>query len=191
MSTTKRVSGSYTIQSIGANDTINLNSAAVIINGNLYVTGNSQQIVTTDTAISDNKITLNHGLGLTASPNPAGATIEVDRGAQPNVSIIWSETLTQWQVTRDGVNFSNIGSGNGNGVGMGNLNAVSEDYNPSLGGNLNITGYTIYDSSKQIVIQANTVGSGGSGVYVTNSVNPQGIELSTTTRSTIYSLIFS
>ena len=41
MSTVKRVSGEYTIQSIGASDPINLISSSVNINGNLTVTGNA------------------------------------------------------------------------------------------------------------------------------------------------------
>jgi len=40
MSTVKRISGEYTIQSIGASDPINLISSAVNIDGNLTVTGN-------------------------------------------------------------------------------------------------------------------------------------------------------
>ncbi len=41
MSTVKRVSGEYIIQSIGASDTINLISPSVSIDGNLTVTGNA------------------------------------------------------------------------------------------------------------------------------------------------------
>jgi hypothetical protein len=41
MSTVKRVSGEYTIQSIGASDPINLISSSVNIDGNLTVTGNA------------------------------------------------------------------------------------------------------------------------------------------------------
>jgi hypothetical protein len=41
MSTVKRVSGEYTIQSIGASDPINLISPSVNIEGNLTVTGNA------------------------------------------------------------------------------------------------------------------------------------------------------
>ena len=41
MSTVKRVSGEYTIQSIGASDPINLISSSVTIDGNLTVTGNA------------------------------------------------------------------------------------------------------------------------------------------------------
>jgi hypothetical protein len=41
MSSVKRVSGDYTIQSIGASDTVNVNSPFVNITGNLTVTGNA------------------------------------------------------------------------------------------------------------------------------------------------------
>lgn len=41
MSTVKRVSGDYTLESIGASDVVNLNSPYVNINGNLTVSGNA------------------------------------------------------------------------------------------------------------------------------------------------------
>ena len=41
MSSVKRVSGDYTIQSVGATDVVNVNSPFVNINGNLTVSGNA------------------------------------------------------------------------------------------------------------------------------------------------------
>jgi len=52
MSTIKRISGNYTIQTLNPNDQINLQANAVIINGNLFVTGNSQTVSTTNSAIT-------------------------------------------------------------------------------------------------------------------------------------------
>ena len=66
----------------------------LVENGNLVVTGNSQSIVSTDTAITDHYIILNNGV---TSPNPLGANIIVDRGSSPNVSIAWDEVKSAWE----------------------------------------------------------------------------------------------
>ena len=108
MAQNTNIRGDWNITSIGPNDKINITSGTVTINGNLFVTGNSQTIVTTDTAISDHVITLNHGLSLTSPPNPLGAAIEVDRGTGANVQLRWNETVQRWQLTNDGASFANI-----------------------------------------------------------------------------------
>jgi hypothetical protein len=41
------------------------------------------------------------------------AGVEVDRGNQPNVSIIWNETTQKWTFTNDGSTYSDLGSGSG------------------------------------------------------------------------------
>jgi hypothetical protein len=41
------------------------------------------------------------------------AGVEVDRGNQPNVSIIWNETTDKWTFTNDGSTYSDLGSGSG------------------------------------------------------------------------------
>jgi len=185
MSSTKRISGNYTIATVNPNDTVNINTSLVTINGNLIVTGNSQQIVSTDSAITNNIITLNHGV---TTPNPFGAAIEVDRGGggYANVQLRWNETLHVWQLTNDGTNYANIGTIYGSGV---SLTSVSGDTNPALGGNLNIGTYTLYSSTSNFHANAGTVAGGGSGMYVSNN-NYQNAELATKTRSIAYSIIF-
>ena len=177
MSVTKRILGDYSIQPIGG---------TVFINGNLIVTGNSQAIVSTDSAITDNLITLNHGV---TTANPAGAAIEVDRGVTgANVQIRWNETTAKWQLSNDGVTYYNILSGIGTSAG---LTSVSGDSAPALGGNLNITGYTLYTNSTKgsVVIYANAAGSGGSGIYV-NNTQTNNAELVTKSKAVAYSIVF-
>jgi hypothetical protein len=174
MSTTKRIPDIYTII-----------SPSVVIDGNLFVTGNSQSIVSTDTAITDHVITLNNGV---TTPNLLGANIVVDRGSSANVSLAWNESLAVWQLTNNGTSYANIATSTGGG---GAISSVSQDTSPALGGNLNITGHTLYTnvSSGNVQLYANTAGTGGSGIYVTNT-QTNNAELVTKTKAVTYSLIF-
>jgi hypothetical protein len=183
MSTTKRVAGNYTVQTISPTDRINLNSSMVVINGNLIVTGNSQTIVSTDTAIDDHTITLNYGVTV---PNPLGANIIVARGTSANVSICWNETLQAWQATNDGVTYKYIALGAG-----GSSANVYTDSAPTLSANLNLNGRTIFTDSTKGSVQlfANTASSGGSGLFVTNTLTTNA-ELVTKAKAVAYSIVF-
>jgi hypothetical protein len=202
MATVKKILGDYTIQSIGARDNINVNTNTLTINGNLFVTGNSQQVVSTNSAITDHLIILNHGLSLTSPPNPLGAAIEVDRGTAANVQLRWNETVQNWQITNDGTTYSNIAVS----AASGGLQVI---------GNLDLKQYTIYTSTQsQVTLDSNlsiknsTVAPNAtagyntiytttppatsprdSGVYITNTTT-QGAQLSTKNQALLYSLIF-
>jgi hypothetical protein len=183
MSTIKRVSGPYTIQSVNVTDQINLNTSTVYINGNLVVTGNSQSIVSTDTAINDHTITLNNGV---TTPNPAGANIIVSRslsGASANVFLSWNETLKAWQFY-NGITVANIASTSASGIA-----SVYADPAPALSANLNITNRTLFDTVSNVTLFANTVGAGGTGLHVSNS-NYANVEIVSKTRSVAYSILF-
>jgi hypothetical protein len=180
MSTTKRVSGDYTIQTLNTGDKINLDSSMVVINGNLIITGNSQSIVSTDSAITDHTITLNNGV---ASPNPLGANIIVDRGTSANVSIAWDEGKSAWVGTNDGVTYKYLQLSNNP------TSNVYSDSAPTLSGNLNLNGHTIYSPTGSVQLFANTANSGGSGLYVTNTVTTGG-ELVTKSKAVAFSIIF-
>ena len=195
MSTTKRILGDYTIQSIGSTDKINLNSATVIVNGNLFVTGNSQQVVSTNSAITDNIITLNHGLSLTSPPNPAGAAIEVDRGTGANVQLRWNETVTNWQVSRDGTTYANIGTSGVTSV--SNLDMSTYSIYSSTGAyvkfddNVSIKNTTVAPTAVAgyNVVYAQTPSGGGSGLFITNSTYTAQ-ELVTKSKAVAYSIVF-
>jgi len=185
MSTYKRISGDYTIQSVGINDRINITSTMVTINGNLQVTGNSQTIVSTNSAITDNMITLNHGLSTGSPPNAAGAAIEVDRGTEANVQLRWNETVKNWQVTRDGTTYANIASSVGS-----LLSNVYADSAPALGANLDLRGRTVWDSTTNATaLTLSTVGGAGSGVYATPT-GGSSAELVTQSKALAYAIIF-
>ena len=76
MSTYKRISGDYTIQSVNTGDRIFINSGSVYIEGNLWVSGNTQTYTSTNSELTNNIITLNAGV---TTPNPFGAQISVYR----------------------------------------------------------------------------------------------------------------
>jgi hypothetical protein len=193
MSTTKRISGTYTIQSINSTDNININTNQLTINGNLLVIGNTTTIDTNQVNLFYSNIMLNTGVSPSSPANPIGAYIFNDRGTTgANVAIRWNETSTAWQFTNDGVTYNNIGS-------------------TSLTANLDIKNYTIYSStvanvafdsnisikntttappavSGYNVLYAQTPNSGGSGLYVTNSTATD--ELATKSAAIKYSIIF-
>ena len=188
MSTYKRIKGDYTIQSVGPNDNIYINSAMVTINGNLQVSGNSQTVVSTNSAITDNKITLNHGLSNSSPPNAAGGIIEVDRGTSANVQLRWNETVQNWQVTKDGSTYANIATSTGSGTVLANVYA---DTAPAISANLDLRGHTIWDSTTNgTVLTLSTPGGAGSGVFATPVSTGATSELVTQSKALAYSIIF-
>jgi hypothetical protein len=145
----KRTSHPYLITSINGDPVVTIgeqSNALVTINGNLIVMGTQTSIESTNTAITDNIITLNAGLttGNTVVPPDMVSGIEVDRGIDANTSqpavkpqLIWSELEQRWMIS--GVNgvpafISTQASGNNY------LTRVVEDPSPALGGNLQVDG---------------------------------------------------
>jgi hypothetical protein len=216
MSIVKNVSGPYTINTINHNDPIILDSNVVIINGNLQVKGNTTTISSTNTNIADNIIILNSGLGPTTAPT-LNAGIEVDRGSSANVQLRWNETAGYWQATRDGSIYYNLvttTTGNSRVVDdaspqlSANLNLASyairdtvSDYiylDPTkavqLDGNLNIkklNGAPVPTPVNNYnIITASNIGTGGTGLYVTNDEGISNQELITKSRAVVYSIIF-
>lgn len=163
MSSTKRVSGDYTIHA----DTVS-------IFGNLSVVGTSTSIETTNSNIQDNIITLNDGeVGAGISLGTAG--IQIDRGSSPDVVLRYNESGTRWEFTNDGSTYFGIAA-------IGVVSAAGSDtqiqYNASgsLGaesnfrydyttntlylGNLQISGNTIttHSTNGNLVLDTNGTG---------------------------------
>jgi len=83
-----------------ANNSLNANTGGTVegdvsITGNLTVSGLTTYTNTTTLLVADNIITVNAAINQSAQP-AVNAGIEVDRGAQPNTSILWIETLGKW-----------------------------------------------------------------------------------------------
>ena len=100
--------GNLTIDSFGGTVTVDDN---LVVSGNLTVSGTTTTVNTATLSIADNIVTLNSDF-TTGSPTE-NAGIEVLRGNSSTVSIRWNETTDTWQLTNDGTNYSNIGSGGG------------------------------------------------------------------------------
>jgi hypothetical protein len=161
MATIKNIPDSYTV-----------NVPTMTVNGNLYITGNSTNIYSTNLTVEDNIIVLNGNVTGTPMLN---AGININRGSAANVTLQWTEYGTSgvWQLTNDGTNFANIAL-------AGNLN---------VGGNLNITGHTIYDTANTVTFYTGTVSSGKSGIFVDNTNGGQQ-ELATKSAAVAFSIIF-
>ena len=97
MSIIKNVSGPYTINTVNRSDPITLDSNVVIINGNLRINGDTYLLNYTaaniqNTYITDNQITLTANLSADSAPT-LSAGIEINRGNQPKVYLLWNEIL--------------------------------------------------------------------------------------------------
>jgi hypothetical protein len=208
MAVVKNLNSDYTITNkIAGTANITLATHTVFIQGNLLVGGNTTSVTKTDMEITDNLIVLNKGeMGAGVTLGTAG--LEVDRGSQANVQVVWNESYQRWSLTNDGSTFGNIATSSG----AGGINII-DDLAPQLGGNLDVLSRNIFSSdtanirfdnnlaikyttitpttySGYNVIYAKTPNTGGSGLYVTNTTNqPQ--ELATQTRNIGYSIIFS
>ena len=66
---------------------------------NLTVTGTTTQINTTQLTVSDNLVVLNNDVSVTPTEN---AGVEVERGLQSNVKLLWNEGTDRWTFTNNG-----------------------------------------------------------------------------------------
>lgn len=191
MATGKIVSTDYNIQTTSAFSNVNITTHTVKINGNLQVFGNVDSISSNDLTVSDNTIILNNGeLGAGITLGTSG--LQIDRGSESDVGLRFNEDPAgdgshppAWELTEDGINWNYVLQSN---VGGSGLTAVVDDSAPVLGGNLNITGHTIYSTVPNVAIYTNTVATGETGVYVDTAQKTQQ-ELVTKNRSLVYSLI--
>ena len=97
-----QVSGDYNIKS-GEGATITLDTGAGVgetrVTGNLVVEGDTLYVSVENLNVDDNIITVNYG----ESPTHAGVSlrfsgIEVERGSLENVSLLWDENDTTWNL---------------------------------------------------------------------------------------------
>ena len=92
-----------------ANNTI-VHTSDVVVQGNLTVKGKQTYAQTEVLLIKDNIITLNAAINQSGVPL-FDAGIEIDRGQEQNVSLLWKESEGAWKFTNDGVNYETLGGG--------------------------------------------------------------------------------
>lgn len=178
MPSKKIISDSYTIK-----------APTVTIEGNLNITGTQTSIQSVESTINDKIITLNKGEPLVGVGGGTGTSgIEIDRGTTlAKASLKFREIDDTWTIDKgDGVVRFILSSTSSSAVG---LTAVVDDPSPELGGNLDIAGFSITDSTSNVEIYTGTIGGGDSGVFVNNDES-DGRELITKRKALIYALIF-
>lgn len=189
------------------NDTYTINAPQVIIDGNFTVLGSTTSVETNNTTIKDNLIVLNQGeTGNGITLGTSG--LSVDRGGAADVALVYLHSSNAWSISNDGVTYSAIATIGGGGF----LTNVSDDTSPELGGNLDVTTFSIVSSTANVTIDstvrfismagseptvqpadstllyANSTGVGGTGLYVNNNQMLQQ-ELITKARAFGFSLI--
>jgi len=84
-------------------------SGDVQVAGNLVIVGQTTYANTQTVLIADNIITLNAAIGEAVTPS-FDSGIEIKRGNQVTVSLVWDESRDKWHFTNNGTNYSDIGS---------------------------------------------------------------------------------
>jgi hypothetical protein len=195
MSTVKRTAGDYNL--ITVDGSVYVNTQNFTIDGNLIVRNSIANVDAINNYVYQDFITLVAG-------QPGGPIIDaglyVDRGApNPPAGLRWHEAESTWQVN-DTTGWKNLSG-----------TVIYQDKNPKLGANLDVNGYSIWDSQHNTVtfdsiikieqltsnadpvagysiIYAKAAADGDTGVYVSNE-KKIGEELITKKKAFLYSLI--
>lgn len=195
--------------------TANAGLGTVYVNGNLIVTSNFSTYQTVNSLSVDRFLTLGANTP-TGFPNLNGG-INLERGSgKATVSIRWNESVSSWQVTNDGSNFANIYGkepvlstidedplpqlGNDlNTKGYRIFSPVGNNLilNSGFNGSLTTRGIQIDHLhfvsnvdfiSSATVFYGKTIGSGGTGLFITDAQN-RSEELISKRRAVIFSLV--
>lgn len=79
----------------------------VTVYGNLNVSGATTTVSSNDVSVGDSIIVLNNDIAAETSPTEDGG-IEIGRGLETNVKLIFDESNDRWKFTNDGTNYNNI-----------------------------------------------------------------------------------
>ena len=77
----------------------------LVVGGSLTVSGSATYINAEVIQLADNTIVLNSNATGAATQN---AGIEVERGDDPNVFVLWNESSDEWTITNDGTNYHSV-----------------------------------------------------------------------------------
>lgn len=132
-----------------------------LIAGNLTVSGNTTTVDTETVLIADNIITLNSNY--TGSNPTESSGFEIERGTQPNSSLLWDELNDYWKLISAGADLGRIittadeGSGNGFDAdtldGLDSTQFLRSDVDDTAEGNITIEGdLTLGDNSSEVFV---------------------------------------
>jgi hypothetical protein len=199
MSTYKNTSGDLTMTGDGGLATLTINYAEAIINGNLTYTGNLTTVDDFIVVAANNTGTITD-MGLLAQTGPTTFA-----------GLRYDTTANMWQISSSVygnggpiTSYANIATGNATVAGA-NRN-IQFNNSGSFAGNANfsfdfansrvtLTGSQAFSNtatpanvSNAIVLYGNSVGSGGTGLYVTSTSAAD--ELVSKAKAIVYSIIF-
>ena len=103
--TTVNIGNAATTLSLGANSGTTTVNNNLTISGNLTVEGTTTTLNTSTLEVEDNLVLLNKGV--TGVP-ALDAGLEVERGDEANVRLMWNETSDSWSFTNDGSTYFNM-----------------------------------------------------------------------------------
>jgi len=133
--------------------------------GDLTVSGSVTFLDTDHLRVKDNIITLNEGVTGTPVLN---AGIEIERGDEPMVSVLWNESIDSWTLTNDGTEFHAIARKVAANVGNGTNTQFAISHKL---GTRDVT-VNVYDSATYETVETDVVRTDNDTVTVSFAVAP-------------------
>jgi hypothetical protein len=164
--------------SIGANSlTLAGSTSTVIIPGNLTVNGTTTTVNSNNVNIGDSIITLNSDE--TGAPSQDGG-IEIERGTEPNKSLLWDEANGYWSVGSESFRAATfIGNLTGNAATASKwATARTITLGGDLTGNVSIDGSANVTLTATIAANSVALGTDTTGNYVATVAGSNGISVS-------------
>jgi len=203
MNNFKRVDGDYTIQIIDEDNVLTLDSTTVAVTGNLEVSGNVTYINTEQLNVNDPFLALNDNEANNFSSN---AGLLLHKTASDYAGIRYDNNAGLWQISTStnstgltGTWNSISAAGSTTNIQYNNAGSFGAEsnftYNQStnqmgLDGSIALTDQSSAPANVAgaTVLYANTVGSGGSGVYFVDGSTTD--ELVSKSKAIVYGIIF-
>lgn len=157
-------SGEGAAVTIGLPDNVTV-SGNLIVSGALTVSGSATYVNTEIIELADNTIILNSNATGSASQD---AGIEVERGDDPNVTILWNETSDTWTLTNNGTNYHNIVRKFAANVG----NSASTQFTVTHNLGTRDVVVNVYDNTTYETVEVDVTRSTTSAIVVTFAVAP-------------------
>lgn len=157
-------SGEGAAVTIGLPDNVTI-SGNLIVSGALTVSGSATYVNTEIIELADNTIILNSNATGSASQD---AGIEVERGDDTNVSILWNETSDTWTLTNNGTNYHNIVRKYATDVG----NSASTQFTVTHNLGTRDVVVNVYDNSTYETVEVDVARTTTSAITVTFAVAP-------------------